>query len=238
MRDKVFQIALCDDLSSDLKSIAALTEKLLREHGIDYDLSLYHSGADLMAAIRNGMRYDLLLLDVLMEELDGIELARLLRLRRDETTIVFLSINRELALKGYEVSATRYLAKPIKEAALREALLHCYHQWREKAEILVPTEQGQHRISLSGIQFIEAYDRGTRFVLMDEIIETRLKFKDLEPLLPKGGFFSCHRAFLVNAAHIKRIRPFEFDLRSGQRVPISKHRYPEIREKFFDYFVD
>lgn len=91
----------------------------------------------------------------------------------------------------------------------------------EKKEILLPTIRGKHRTSFTDIQYVEAFDRGTRFVLANETVECRLKFNEVEALIPKSSFLLCHRAYMVNLSCIKYIRPYEFSLKSGETVPIA-----------------
>ena len=88
------------------------------------------------------------------------------------------------------------------------------------------------------IQFVEAYDRGTRFFLTDEIVETRLKFSETEAMLPKSMFIMCHRAYIVNMALIKHISQYEFLMKSGTVVPISRYRYNEVNQQFVDFVTD
>ena len=116
--------------------------------------------------------------------------------------------------------------------------LYCHEKWQYKKEILLSTDYGQHRTSFSDIQFVEAFDRGTRFVLSDETVESRLKFSQAEALLPKSSFILCHRAYIVNLAFTKRIRPYEFTMKSGAAVPVSRLRYNEINRQFMDFFRD
>ena len=61
-----------------------------------------------------------------MDDLDGIGLATLLRKQKNDTVIVFVSSNKEIALLGYEVSAIRYLIKPIHVDKLHESVRR-YH---------------------------------------------------------------------------------------------------------------
>lgn len=236
--DSGFKIAVCDDTEKDRLQIVSMTEKMLQEMQIPNSIRCYEDGSALIADIQKGAKFQLFLLDVMMDKLDGMELARLLRQQENKTDIVFISSNREMAMCGYEVNAARYLAKPLTPDKLREALSYCYHNWRDKKEILLQTGKGQHRTSLSDIQYVEAFDRGTRFVLTNHIVETRLKFSEAEAVLPKTTFILCHRAYIVNVDHVKRIRPFEFELNSGAEVPISKGRYYEINRKFIDRIAD
>ena len=173
-----------------------------------------------------------------MEQMDGLELAASLRKQQNKTAIIFISVNRELALYGYEVAAARYLAKPLDKERLKEALLYCYRNRQEDKEILLPTVMGQRRISVSDIQYIEAFERGTRVVLLEESEESRCKFSEMKEMLPEHLFLQCHRSYAVNLSCVKIIRRYDFILKSGLTVPISKNRFLEVYQLFADYIAD
>lgn len=238
LSDNQLTIAVCDDNPKDLELIRDMIRPVLQREGISHGISCYTDGRSLLADIRSGKNFHILFLDVLMEELNGLELAALLRRQKKRVPIVFISVNREMALNGYEVSAVRYLAKPVDPNRFEEALLRCVDIWKTKKEILLPTEQGEYRISVSDIQFIEAFDRGIRINTEQKIIESRLKFREAESLLPLATFIRCHRSFLVNPDHIQCIQPYKFVLRTGQHIPVGKSRYPEIRREFIQYLSD
>ena len=232
------KIAVVDDSQQDRFRITEMAGNILGEARITHSIDTYVDGAALLEALRSGKKYNLLLLDVMMDEMNGIALARALRDQGNQTMIVFVSSSHEMARQGYKVNAIRYVVKPLDAEELKEALLYCHREWQTKKEILLPTENGHHRISFPDIQFVEAFDRGTRFVLSGETVYSSLKVSEAETLLPKSGFILCHRAFLANAANVKRIRPNEFVMRSGDLVPISKHRYAEVSRRFFDCIAD
>ena len=123
--DIQLRIAICDNDPADRKETADLTAQILQDASIVCQISQYTGGNALLEDVQAGAQYDLLLLDVLLEDLDGISLAARLRQQRNDAAIVFISANREMALLGYEVSAARYLAKPLEREKLKEALLHC-----------------------------------------------------------------------------------------------------------------
>lgn len=106
-------IAVCDDQANDLDEMETMTSELLEAEGISCGISRFEDAGSLLSAAQGGETFDILLLDVMMENLNGIELAAALRKQGNDTAIVFISINREMALLGYEVSAVRYLAKPV-----------------------------------------------------------------------------------------------------------------------------
>ena len=228
-------IAVCDDEALERQRIADLVNQIMPEEGLSCRVTSYERGADLLSAIQHGGRFQILLLDVMMEGLDGMALAAALREKGDHTAIIFISSNLEMALRGYEVEAARYLAKPVDRERLREALMFCYRTRLAQKEILLPTASGQSRILPSDLIYAETWERGVRLVLKDGREETGLKISELAAMLPERQFVFCHRTILVNLAFIQSIRYCELELRSGATLPISKYRQTEIRKQLMRY---
>ena len=235
MNNSQYSIAVCDDVASDREEIVRLTGSYYRDEGVGFNIKEYESGTSLLSAIECGEKFHLLILDVMMDNLDGIGLAAVLRSQRDDTTIVFVSSNREMALQGYEVVATRYLSKPLDEVKFQEALAYCYQNFQETREILVPTVQGGRRIVPLDILYVEAGERGTKVFLPDERIDTSLRIFEQEAMLPQKQFVLCHRAFIVNLAAVKYIRRYELELYNGMLVPVSKHRFNFVKDRLIEY---
>ena len=129
----MYQIAVCDDEQSDLNQAVQLTERILQEADIPCAVTAYGSGVTLLSEIQRGRHFDLLLLDVIMDTLDGMALASHLKEQAAPPDIVFISTDRDMALLGYYVNAKRYLAKPLDVEELREALLYCYQEMQRRA---------------------------------------------------------------------------------------------------------
>lgn len=234
--DSTIHIAICDDEATDRRQTETLVKEIMGEERITVTISAYESAEPLLAAIKSGLRFDILLLDVMMDNLDGMELAAALRELGDDTSIVFISSNREMALRGYEVEAARYLGKPIERPRLREALLFCVKKLREKKEILLPTRRGQRSIPYSQIVFGEAVDRATRLTLSDGVEEVTLKFSQLAGQLPERQFVLCHRSYFVNLDYASYLRSRELELSTGEVLPVSKYRLEELQRRMVSYF--
>lgn len=232
------QIAVCDDELIDRQQTAGLTHEIMKEEGLVCGLSCYESGAALLAAIQGGAQFHILLLDVMMDGLDGMELAAALRKLGNDTAIIFISSNREMALRGYEVSAVRYLAKPLQRPQLREALLYCCKTFRESRGILLPTEKGQSKLAPADIIYAEPWERGSKLQLISGAIRTSTKFSDLMELLPERRFTLCHRTILVNLAFVRHLRPHEIELADGRILPVSKHRVSDLKRQLLEYMHD
>ena len=234
-RTHQFHIAVCDDEPLDREETIHLIKDVLEEETIPGQISAFSGGSELLGAIQGGAQFHTLFLDVMMEDLDGMALAAALRERGNHTAIVFVSSNRDMALRGYEVAAVRYLAKPLDPERLHEALMFCYESRFEQREILLPAAGGQSRILPSDIIFAEAWERGVRLTLRDGQADAGVKISDLAAMLPERQFVLCHRTVLVNLAFVQSIRYCELELKSGKILPISKYRQTETRQKLMRY---
>lgn len=211
-----------------------MAQEILRAEEIPAEIACFASAGALLHAIQTGGAFQILLLDVMMEGMDGMELAAALRAGQEEAAIVFISSNREMALRGYEVAA-RYLAKPLDAEKLREALLHCCAAYLQPREIVLPTSEGQSKVNVRAIVYVEPWDRGVRLHFAHKKVEVRMSISQVAALLPEHQFAYCHRTLLVNLAYVRHLRYCELELKSGERLPISKYRLAQFKSEFMKY---
>ena len=238
MNDDTMRIALCDDDAGDRSLLAELTRKVAVQEEISCELVLYDSSTALLRAIEAGTVYDTLLLDVVMPELDGMQLAAALRRQQNNTNIIFVSSNREMALMGYEVAAVRFLGKPAQEDKLREALRFCCQAGKNRAELTLTTGKGSRKVNLEDVVYVETWGRGVRVVLREGQEEVGMKISELEKLLPQDRFVLCHRTVLVNLAYVQYLRYCELEMKTGAVLPVSKYRQSVIRDKLMNYLAE
>lgn len=225
------KIAICDDDYMSREANALMTKQILEQEGIAYECAVYESAKALLNAMQEAS-FHILLLDVMMTGMDGMELAIELRKQKSEVDIIFISGDRENALRGYEVSAARYLIKPVMMERLKEALLYCYERYKDSSEFVVLSSVGNCKIYLSEICYVEAYERGTIFHLKDNMINTKLKMHEVEELLPQDKFMLCHRAYIVNLSEVRAVRRYEIELKNSEIIPVSRVRYTLVCEMF------
>lgn len=232
------RLAICDDEPMDCALVAQMSREILGAEGVEAELSAYPSAAELLRAIRAGRAFHIFLLDVMMEGMDGMELAAALRAGHEDAAIIFISSNREMALRGYEVAAARYLAKPLDREKLREALLYCCAAHARRRALALPTADGQTRVDPSAILYVEAWERGVRLDLGGEKLEAKIPISQIAAMLPEGQFAYCHRTLLVNLACVRHVRYCELELKNGERLPISKYRLAQFKSEFLKYLRD
>ncbi|SHM85549.1 two component transcriptional regulator, LytTR family [Cyclobacterium lianum] len=164
---------------------------------------------------------DLVLLDINMPDLSGIDLAEMLQ---NETMVIFTTAYSEYAVKGFELNALDYLLKPFSLSRFLKACQKA-QEWKQlqpseiNGHVFVKTAEGQIRINFSELFFCEAMGNYVTLHLEDEKIISRMTFKELEKLLP-SFFIRTHRSFLVNKNRIEKIEKHQVQI-GDHRVPVS-----------------
>lgn len=232
-----FSIAICDDEPQDAEYINKIVTEILQTENIDNEIFCYNSGLSLLEAVQRGISFDLLLLDVMMPRQNGIELAASLRRNLYDASIIFISSNREMAMYGYEVSAARYLAKPIEPERLREALLFCLGN-QKNSTILIPVNKGIRRVMTKDIKYIETHGRGCKIICDSGELLTKMLISELEHKISGQDFIRCHQGFIVNLRFIRELKTAELVLTGDVSIPVSKHRIKEVRRAVLSYLSD
>ena len=227
------KIAICDDSLRDREGLRDIL--LSTELGNDCDYSLFSSGEALLTALESSF-FDIIFLDVDMPELNGIDTGKLIRQKRENVIIIFLTSHPEFALHAFECEAFHYLLKPcdkeklgevMTRAASRIGLLHRYH--------VVKTKNGSVRLSVSDIYYIECLDRHVIYHMKDEDIITRAKLSEVCDALQDLGFCRVHQGFAVNMDKIKNIEKDSVILTDGRNVMMSVRKKAEVSLAYMKY---
>lgn len=233
----MFRVAICDDEATSLQIIEALTEQILEEAEIEYEIATFEDMLVMTKELSGGRdEYHLLLSDILAVGMTGIEAAEELRRLGEKIPIVFVSSTAEYAMDGYRVHALRYLKKPVEYERLQEALLEAYRMSMNSSGFLkFQVADKLYNLPFEQIEYLESQGRDTNIITADETISVHMKFSDMEQQLPADTFLRCHRSYIINLAHVKDLARYRFLTKSGVEIPVSQLQYAEIKNKFMKY---
>lgn len=232
----MFRIAICDDEATSLKLNVALTEKILKEERIEFEIVTFDNMRKMLETLtKPAQPFDILLSDILTTDMNGIEAAEKIRELGEKLDIIFISTTAAYALDGYRVQALRYLQKPVDIEKLREALLLSYKKNASREKISVTADGKVHNVNFRDIIYVESDARDVHIVLEDKILITHMKISDMEKLLPKEHFFRCHRTYIVNLAAVEHMERYQATMKNGDLVSISQQMYTEMKTKFYKY---
>ncbi|MGN1086684.1 MAG: LytR/AlgR family response regulator transcription factor [Porcipelethomonas sp.] len=226
-------IAICDD---DNRQISAL-KNMLTEWNSRIVIVEYNSAEQFLFGYAD-KPCDLLLLDIEMGDMNGMELARNLRAKGDMLPIIFITGFSEYMGEGYDVEALHYLLKPVDKNKLF-AVLDRYAD-RHKADRIVILPVGDEFVCVNSddIVYLEAFGKKTQVTLRDgkEIICTCGLSTTAEKL--GNGFVPCHRSYVVNIRYIHSISKTEITLDSGKKIPLSRRLYDSVNKVFINYYKE
>ncbi len=230
----MLNIAICDDNSADLSSLVKLVQKI---DDMDIKIYMYLNPSECIKDIENGIHFDAFLLDILMDEYNGIDIAREIRNTHVDTPIFFITATYEFALEGYEVRAMRYYLKPVDETSLLQDLIYLLKQAEIKKNsfLIISNTQGLFKIKTSEIYYIESMLRTLQVHTKTETYTMIGKISDLEEKLKSNNLIRVHKSFIVNLAYIKNIFKDTITLDNGNEVLLSKHRSKEVHNQLLNY---
>ena len=198
-------IVVCDDNETDLQYITGMVNDWAMQGRIPVSVRTFPSAESFLFHYSENNDYEILLLDVEMGKLNGIDLAKQIRARNSRVQIVFITGYPDFIAEGYEVSALHYLMKPVKPEKLAEVLDRAVDLSQKKRPyLLVSSERETIRIFFDDIYYAES--QGHYMLIYTQQMQYRVRMT-VSGLLEKldEGFYRCGRSFVVSLRHVCRI---------------------------------
>lgn len=233
-----YSIAIVDDVLQDREYIAGLVYLWAREKGHTVTLKTFPSSEAFLFAREESKKTEMLLLDIEMGAMNGVELAKELRQVQKDTMLqlVFITGFPDFIAEGYEVDALHYLIKPVVPAKLFSVLDKAVTNLAKvEKHLRVTYDRRMDFIPLSKIYYIEAQ---RQYVLIHaEDGEYRMKTSLAET---KGAldeyFFQCQRSFLVNLRYVAQVKNNCVILKNGIEVPIGRGMAEKVGKEIIKLF--
>ena len=224
----MIKFAICDDEPAMARELASYLARYLEEHEVTaYSVSSFSSGRALLEAADG---FDVIFLDIQMEEPDGMETARLLRRQGDHSLLIFVTVLMELVFDAFQVEAYDYLTKPLDTARFArtmDRMLRTLEQ-RTAASIVIQQGSGCEVVPLSDVVYCEVLGRKVYLHKADGTITGYYdRLEQLERRVD-GRFFRCHRSYLVNLDHVRGCQAGQVLLSQGERIPVSRLRERDL----------
>jgi DNA-binding LytR/AlgR family response regulator len=237
----MLRIAVCDDDMQELSQISGLLNQYQTENEPAFKYDVFSNAMDLLDAMKRNV-YHILLLDVLMPGINGIETAREIRGFDGEVKIIFLTSSAEFAVESYKVSAFYYMLKPGTQQKLFPILDRIISEAQRGQDLLyIKTSSGFTRIPFGRIEFLEVFSKKLLFHLADgtvkEIYGSLSDFED--KLLCREEFIKVHRSYIVNMDAILSLDPKSLTTCARREVPVSRLLYGQVKEAYMQHlFVE
>ena len=228
----MIRIAIVDDE----KVIREQIKKLIEKKQTDCEIDTYGTGEDLLKA---DSVYDIIFLDIQMDGMNGIETARALRQKADNTVLIFITGVKEYVFDAFDVAAFHYLIKPIEENKFWEVCDRAVLEVTKKkqnpsGQIFIKTRSQSITLEQSDVLYIESRAKKVEIHTKRDIVEAYAAISELERQLV-GSFYRCHRGYLVNMAFIAGYENDSITLNNGETIIMSKDKYSEFVKVYMRY---
>ena len=231
-----YKIAICDDEQKQIEYLSGVVSAWASKNRHVVEIKTYSSAKSFLFDYSEEKDFDILLLDIEMPGMNGMELAKTIRRENGIVQIVFITGYPEFMSEGYDVSALHYLMKPVNKEKLFSILDKASERIEQKeGSLVLKTENGIIRINFSQIMSAEAIGHTTLLTLTDRKETAKIGINDFEKQL-NDSFVRCHRSYLVGIRHISKITKTDVILDSGEMLPLSRRLYGEVNQKFIDYY--
>ena len=231
----MLHLAVCDDRTEDRERLCRLLEEYGQHNNLELSVDQWSTGEDFLHAFVPG-RYQLLFLDIYLNQLNGVETARTIREQDEDCAIVFVTTRTDHALEGFDVNALHYLLNPITAAQLDTGFHRLTRlQKKEPAYITVRSQRLEVRCNVDEIVFAEIYDKLCLIHTKTNTIQTYTPLDEIERQVPVNLFLRCHRSYLVNMSYITRMEDTQFTVHDQHLIPIRKNDRQTLKQRYLDY---
>lgn len=231
----MFRIVCCDDSDADLLQLTGYLSELEEHYPIQ--IFTYTNGIDLIKDYQKKQFYDLLILDMRMNEMNGIEVAEEIRKVDDALPILIVTATIDYAVEGYRVNAFRYLVKPVVKEdflnAVKNTLDHLILQ--QNSFLAFPSKNGTTKLMTDHIYYLESDIRTIQVVAEEGRFSFTGTISALEEELRPHGFIRVHKSFLVNVSRIHNIFKESVTMDNHDVIPMSKHKRKDVSHEFLTY---
>lgn len=231
-----YRLAICEDDVGMQSSLCDLCKEILTGMEIPHEITLFPCACALEAVLAHRAQpFSLLILDIQMAGMTGMELAHILRKRGDEVSILFVTACPDYLLEGYEVRPVHYLLKPVTRETLEKVLRTDWELHHAPRTVVMRAGGKAVSLTLADIRYVESRNHNLVVHQPGEELSFLMPLSEAERLLPHNQFARCHNSFLVNLSHVKLVGRSELTLRDGQRIPVGRRYYDSFQSAFVRY---
>lgn len=229
-----YNIAIVDDEQEQIEYLSAIVSKWANENSHTCDISAFASAEAFLFEHSESDVFDILLLDVEMKNITGIDLAKQLRKNGSRAEIIFITSHFEFYGEGYEVDALHYLIKPVQSDKLFTVLTKATEKLAVIPNSVIVNVNGETvKIFESDILYIESFLHYIVIHTKKQEYKIKESISDFAEKL-SGDFYRTHRSYLVSLKNIVRISRTAVTLEGGTEIPLARGKYDDINRAYIE----
>ncbi|MCD8022269.1 MAG: LytTR family DNA-binding domain-containing protein [Lachnospiraceae bacterium] len=218
------KIAIVEDVAFERRQLVEYLRQYEKEKGLSFQLMEFGDVSELIADYPADL--DILFMDIIMENVEGMQTAKWVR-QRDKKVILFFATSMvQYAIQGYRVEAMDFLVKPVSYTGLKVRLDRAILKLRKDTprKLVLRNQEGVHSLDIEEVCYIETANHKVLVHTKDgRVITANSTMQTLEKELAGLPFYRCHASFLVNLNYVERIQGNDIWV-NGNLLSVSRYR--------------
>lgn len=233
---EMFKIAVCDDNRIQCNEIENIIETYFLTEPFKCEIDIFISGEELIHSLDVGEKYDLIYLDIELEQLNGVFVGQYIReeLQDDNTQIVYISGKTSYALDLFQIRPMHFLIKPLSKEQIIKTLEKAIElQGRQTRVLMYKTGKTEKKIPFKEIMYFSSDAK--KVIIHIKNGEDSFYGKLTDVVYPEEDFICIHKSYIVNRNYVMQ---FKFDsviLVNSEVLPISRVYRKEVRDRLIDW---
>ncbi len=233
----MINVAICDNNKKDIRIVKNILNIIAVKNNIEINIDEFCSGKDIIKVYKKMItNYNVIFLEVDLNDIDGIEVAKYIMERDKYVKFIILSRTTKYVFEGYDILAVKYLIKPAIEDKIEKELFKVIKMQNITEKFYQINKKGIKKlIDLNEIYYFEANQRKVNVFMKNCNIDYYEKLENIEFALKKKGFIRCHRSYMVNISKINEIKKDDLILTNGDILPIGRKYKSNLIERLSYY---
>ena len=238
----MINILLCDDEEKTLDRIRKYIYSIRSQMKYPIDITEYTSAASVLKRLHSSDDVsDILITDIDMPDVSGMEMARAIRDEQLDVVLIFMTAHAEYVFQSFEYAPFRYIRKEFMEIELLPALQAACEKVNASRDILlsIKTQDGILAVRTQDILYYELENRKCIiYTVQNKQYKTWKKISELREEMGEmdNSFLQVYRGCMVNKHYVKTIKKDTIILEDGTELPISRRKKQEISDAMMNYW--
>ena len=227
------KILICDDEQQYVDELKIHIENFMQSRVADFTINTANNP---QAVADSNEIYQLAFLDIQMNELNGISLAKNLKERNNKIVIFFVTSYNDYQDEAMDLRAFRFFEKPLNADRLYSGLEKAMEYIDESyVDFYVWTDNEHKQILVDDVIYVERGNRQVTLVTTQGNFTTRESFDEWCAILKNSFFYRVHKSFIVNLHYVTGYKYSELFVQNNVRIPIASRRQTDFHKFWFAY---
>lgn len=227
------RILICDDENTYADELKSFIENYFLLRHLPVEITIKCNPIDI---VNGNSAYEIAFLDIQMDNVDGLSLAKILKERNSKVAIFFITSFGRYQDDAMDLNAFCFFEKPFDPDRLCSGLDKVMEYIdRTYVDFFVYTNGIHKKIPADDILYVERDNRRSILHTLNETYSARESFDFWEKALQSTYFYTVHKSFIVNLHYVTKYDYSELYLQDSIRIPIAPRRQKDFRKFWFEY---